>query len=220
MQRSFHLLLARLQLSLESALTPRNYYSLWKLLPQPFGGKFIITNGAGIDIYIIASYGGTILARQKIPKNSSATIEIKTLSPYYRVAAYAHQEGLECIADNFLLMMAGGLLTATGIFASVGDRAIRKALGPVSGVATVDGICATIANHAEVKKDGLTKTRLVKYGCERYTFRLRIAHSKVKKLVVNLKSSKNSNNVKWLTDKTTYDTIMELELSSSNFWYC
>ena len=190
----------------------------WRLLPQPFGGKFTVTNGAGIDIFVIASYGGTILARKKISKNGSATVKIKTLSPYYCVTSYAYQEGLECMEDNFLLTMAGGLLMATGIFAPVGAKAIRHALGPVSGVATVDGVGATIANDVEVTREGYaTKTidALIKCDWERFTFRLRLIHrNDEKRLTVRLKPSEGSGDVKWLRDPTDYVEIMELELKA------
>ena len=202
-------------ISLTAALTPK---SVWKLLPQPFGGKFNITNAAGIDIYVIASYGGTILAKRKIPRNEEATIKVKTLSLYYCVTSYAYQEGLENMQEKFLLTIAGGLLMATGIFAPVGAKAIRHALGPVSGVATVDGVGATIAKDVEVTREGYeTKTinALVKCDWERFTFRLRLIHiNDEKRLTVSLKPSESSGDVKWLKDPTDYVEIMELELKA------
>ena len=184
--------------------------SPWKLLPQPFGGKFTVTNQAGIDIFVIASYGGTILTRQKISTNSIATVKIKTLSPYYCVTSYAYQEGLECMEDNFLLTMAGGLLMATGIFAPVGAKAIRHALGPVSGVATVDGVGATIARVGHEAKSNA----LIKCDYKRYAFRFRLGHlNEEKKLTVSIKQS--SGSVKWLKDSIEYGEIMELELKAN-----
>lgn len=207
---------ASLYFFLEFSELPKRSVSLWKLLPQPFGGKSTIINDTGIDIYAVAVYGGTILARQKVPKYRSATLKIKTLSPYYRVATYAYQEGMEKIRDNFYLMMGGGLLIATGILAPVGVWALQQAFGPCRGVATVDGVSATVANEVRVEEGGRMQTikALVKCDSERYTFRLRVGRNKEKKLVVELKSSAGSQNVKWLKNPADYDRVMELEVKA------
>ena len=195
-----------------------------KLLPQPFGGRFTVVNEAGIDIFVIASYGGTILTRQKISKNRKATIDIKTLFPSYCVTVYAYAKGLECMQDHFLLTMAGGLLMATGFLAPVGSTMIRRALGPVSGIATVDGKGATIARH-EVKVGNETTiiTALVKCSWERYTFRFRSRYplrprtSDEPERTLIVTSNPKSSGIdipKWLERPSQFDQIMELELSS------
>ena len=102
---------------------------------------------------------------------------------------------------------------ATGVLAPVGVWALQQAIGPVRGVATVDGVSATVANEVRVR-EGRSIKALVKCDSERYTFRLRIAHSKEKKLVVKLNDNEHSQNIKWLKAPADYERIMELEVKA------